>query len=579
MNFLKDIKYSEILSRNSEIAPKNSAGVYPIAVLSNIMVHQSKEIIECLLRENGIPAVVTLGGYDNIVQDSFSSNNAKAVIIFWEACNLVNGLYSCSELLNPQQMDEIVEKTKSEIDLVLKNLAGAPLILFNRFSPLPFTHTSIAKTNLEKITDRLNEYLEKREDLNLHLINTDKIFAAISLEKSVNLRYFYSSMTLYSIEFFKKYSEFVMPFVFAANGKSKKALIFDCDNTLWKGILGESGFSGVEMSPNSASGKIFNEVQNIAMSLNRKGILLGLCSKNNPEDVDLVIGQHPDMVLRKENLSIKKVNWNDKVSNLRAIAEELNIGMNSIVFVDDSEFEVNLIKENLPQVCVIQVPKNLHDYPNLLKEQSGLFFNLSNTSEDLRKAEIYNQQFQREEARKEFDSIENYLESLNMKLKIYHNDSAFIARASQLTQKTNQFNLTTQRYTETEIKRFIDDENYELFLLEVSDKFGNNGITGLSILKLDGEAAAIDSFLMSCRIIGRNIEFAFMDFMMKFLKEKGIKSVEAKYIQTLKNQQVENFYDRCSFEPADISPQEKLYSMNLNNYKEFNIKYFEVIYG
>jgi FkbH-like protein len=364
----------------------------------------------------------------------------------------------------------------------------------------------------------------------------------------------------------------------SVNGKTKKALIFDCDNTLWKGILGEDGFNNIEMSAMTKDGVVFSEIQAMALALNRQGILIGLCSKNNPRDVDEVIKSHPDMQLREKHITINKSNWSDKVSNLKEIAQELNIGLDSLVFVDDSSFEVNLIREHLPEITVLQVPERLYVYPKMLRENFGLFYNLSFTAEDRKKIDMYRQQVKRETVKKKFTDIEDYLASLELKITIHLDDESIVPRMSQMSQKTNQFNLTTKRYTEDNIKNFIENDASKAFTFSVTDKFGDSGVTGLCIINIDDDskAADIDTLMMSCRIIGRNLEYAFIDYIIDVLKENKINNVKAKYIRTQKNEQVKEFYDNCSFSLIESTDTVRNYTLDISNYEPKQLNYIEV---
>ena len=578
---MMELKYSEVLKLNKKLENNLTSSSYNITVLSNIIVNQIKEILEYLLRCEGINANVKFGDYDNIVQDSKKYQDSNAIIIFWELCNIIDGLQFTIELLNEDQLDEILEKTKLEIDLVLKNFEKTSLVLINKFTSLSFSSLNIRKNNLEELAGQLNQYLENKIPSNVKLVDIEKAIASVGVSHSLDLRYYYSSKALYTVDFFKTYAEFVKPYIMTVNGKTKKALIFDCDNTLWKGILGEDGFDNIEMSSRTKDGAIFAEIQSLALALNKQGILIGLCSKNNPKDVDEVIKTHPDMQLRGEHITINKSNWLDKVTNLKDISQELNIGLDSVVFVDDSSFEVNLVREQLPEITDLQVPKELYRYPKMLRENMGLFYNLSFTTEDRKKTEMYKNQVKRESVKKEFSGIEDYLASLELKMTIFEDDESIIPRMSQMTQKTNQFNLTTKRYTEGDIQNFINDSNSDVYAFSVSDKFGDSGITGLSIVTANGsiERAKIDTLLMSCRVIGRNIEYAFLNYIIKKLKEKKINYLKAKYTKTPKNEQVKEFFDRSSFGLIDEDDSVRNYILDICTYVPKKLDYIEVIHG
>ncbi len=578
---MKELKYSELLRLNKELGATLKSTPYNISVLSNIIVQQIKEILEYQLRAEGINANIISGDYDNIVQDSLKFKESNAVIIFWELCNIIDGLQYKIDLLDDEQLKAILEKTKSEVDLVLKNLSRASLILLNKFSGLPFSNSTRRRNNLEELADQLNQYLEDNIPPNVRLVELRKVIASIGVDNSLDFRYFYSSKALYTINFFKSYAEYVKPYFMSANGKAKKALIFDCDNTLWKGILGEDGYDNIEMSPNTKDGAIFAEIQSMALALNQQGILICLCSKNNPEDIDKVIKSHPDMQLRDKHITINKSNWSDKVSNLKNIAQELNIGLDSFVVIDDSQFEVNLIKELLPEVTVLQVPDKLYEYPKLLRDNLGLFYNLSFTAEDRKKIEMYNQQARRAKSRSGFTDIEDYLASLELSMTVFQDEESIIPRLAQMSQKTNQFNLTTKRYTEGDIKNIIKDDASKVIAFSISDKFGDSGITGLCIIIFSNknQTAEIDTFLMSCRIIGRNIEFAFIDYLIDMMKREKVKVVKAKYIKTQKNEQVKTFYDKNLFRLTDSNESVRNYTLDVSKYKPKQINYIEVVNG
>jgi len=579
---MRNIKYSQILRLNNELAGSLESEDYNVAVLSNISIHQIKEICEFSLRTEGLNATVKAGDYDNIVQDSIRCNYCNLVIVFWELCNVIDGMQYKIELYNDSQFDSIIEKVKSEIDLVIKNFQGVSLVLFNKFTSLQFSNSNIRKSKFEELKEQLNLYLEDKLPVNVKLVEIEKVIADVGVKKSIDLRNFYFSKALYTVEFFKAYIDYIRPFIMSANGKAKKALIFDCDNTLWKGILGEDGFDGIEMSAKTRDGMVFSEVQGIALHLNKQGILIGLCSKNNPGDVAEVIKTHPDMQLREEHIAINKSNWSEKVTNLREIAWNLNIGLDSLVYIDDSSFEVNFIKEYLPDVTVLQVPERLYEYPEMLRNNIELFYNLSLSVEDKERAKMYRQQSMREETKRTFADIEDYLASLDLKITIYKDDVSVIPRMSQMSQKTNQFNLTTKRYTDSDINKFIACEDSTVFSFSVADKFGDNGMVGMCIINIDNKTRTVDieTFLMSCRIIGRNIEYAFMDYLMNFLSNNSrINNVTAKYIKTPKNQLVKEFYDKCSLILTESKGFVSNYTLCLKEYNPKNLDYIKVVNG
>ena len=356
-------------------------------------------------------------------------------------------------------------------------------------------------------------------------------------------------------------------------GKLKKALIFDCDNTLWKGVIGEDGMDGIDMSSKSEIGVNFLMVQKLAVSLSQKGVLICLCSKNNPEDVDSVLTNHKGMFLGTDHIVGMKVNWNTKDENLKSLAEELNIGLDSFVFIDDSDFEINLIKTNVPEVLAVTVPKDISKYPSLVMEIAQRYFNLEPLKEDIKKLKIYKEQAKRTEAKKSFMDIDSYLATLETRVTISENDESQIPRVAQLTQKTNQFNLTTKRYTENDISGFMSG-NSSVLTIDVSDKFGDSGVTGVIILKeLTEDTVEIDSYLLSCRILGRKIEIYFLDFVLEMCKKKGYKTVKSTYSKTTKNDQVKDFFQQNQFLVERKSETQATFTLSLTEYRENKINF------
>jgi FkbH-like protein len=560
------MKYSKILRLNNKLEGTMKLPEFKIAILSNIMVHQSKDICEYILRLEGINANVILGEYDNIVQDSEKLHDISAVIVFWELSNFIDGFQYKYNNLSKNNFDNLEKKIKLEIDLVFENLNKIPLVLVNRFSSLVFNQFNLSSNKLNKLESILNSYVEARLDNNVRIIDHDKVISKLSISSSVDLRYYYSSKTLYSIEFYKEYFDYIKPIFLSASGKIKKALILDCDNTLWRGIIGEDGLEHI---------KIYKEFQYLLLDLSNQGVIIGLCSKNNLKDVDKVISSHPDMILQEENIVIKKVNWENKVSNLQSISNELNIGLDSLVFIDDSNFEIELIKSSLPEVKCYKVPSREFEIGLMMRELSNLFYNPSITDEDIQKTRLYKDQIKR--AKNKSVSIEDYLKSLNLTIYVYFDDFNQVPRISQLTQKTNQFNLTSKRYTEKEIEEFIIENNKTVISIKVHDKFGDCGLTGLSIL--DNDELMIDTLLLSCRILGRGIENRFMDIIVDFFKSNGNTVLGSRFIPTNKNQQTEDFYNSVGFVKSEENIDFSEYHLTLENYKSSNSNYIKVQNG
>lgn len=576
---MENLKYSEILQKNRRLSQDVRGQAFKVSVLANITVNSIKELLEYILRINQINPEIIIGNYDNIVQDTLVHRNSDLVIVFLDTIKIVDDITIFFEDISDNEFSSLKSKICSEIDIIFENLKDSPCVIFNTFSSNYFITSATQKSKIDLFTSELNNYLVEQKKSNVVLLDIDKVLVQNGIKNSLDFRLFNSSKAPYTLSFLKEYISAIEPIVLRNTGKLKKAIIFDCDNTIWKGIIGEDGIDGIQMSKHSFHGRIFNKVQQFGVFLSKRGVILGLCSKNNEIDVSAILDNHPDLVLKEEYIAIKKINWEDKVTNLRQIAFELNIGLDSIVFIDDSSFEVNLIKEQLPEVVTLQVPKNILEYPDFLLKYIYKYFNLSTNNEDTKKTEIYKQQFERENHRSKFKTIDEYLSSLNICLSVFIDELKFVPRIAQLTQKTNQFNFTTRRYTENQIDYFIRKNDSFVFAVSVKDNFGDNGLTALCIIHTDKKNlanAVIDTFLMSCRIIGRNIEFAFMDFIVDWLIEKQFLSLCAEFIRTKKNSQIENFYDSLGFGLINDDGYTKKYFIQLSDYKQRKINYIQL---
>ena len=413
---------------------------------------------------------------------------------------------------------------------------------------------------------------------NTILIDIELIISKLGHFKSKDLRKFYTSKSLYSNEFFISYVKAILAIFLGVKGKNKKVLVVDCDNTLWGGIIGEDGIDKIKICKETFPDKIFYEIQQILLYLKNQGVLLAICSKNNLNDIEFVFKNNPNLILKSDDFVIKKVNWNDKATNILEIAEELNLGLDSFVFVDDSKFEIGLINDVLPSVKTVLVPENLSNYPSKMSSLDYLFYKNIFSEEDLLKTSMYLDEKKRKEKRDNFSSIDDYLSSLGLKIKLFWNDKSKIERAAQLSQKTNQFNLTTKRYTENEILEMTKSKNHEVIITSLNDSFGDYGLTGLVILKFtEDNACEIDSLMLSCRILGRNVEFVIFDELIKNLIKRGIKKLNAAYIKTKKNIQVEKFYEKFGFVLKYQTEIQKEYELKFQDYNFIKLPYIKVI--
>lgn len=555
------MNYSEIVNKNRRLEKELSgAPPFRIKVLANFTADQIKDILEYRLRKEGIPAIVELSAYDNIVQESMGDIEADEVIVFWELGRISENFHINSETMPESVLEELLEKTRTDTSLVINNLSSTKNVVIMKFSAAPYSEAKADKT-LKKFASDLNQRIESLafENTNVTVVDTNLLLEKTGLKKAWSSRNAKIASAPFTVAFWKELSEFIAP-VFIP-GQLKKVIVFDADNTLWRGIIGEDGIDGINIS------EPFAEVQLMAKELLNKGILLALCSKNNKDDVMEVLESRKEMILRAEDFSAMRINWDDKPGNLKKIAEDLNLGLDSFVFIDDSPIECGLVQSQLPMVTVLQVPDQLKLYPATIQSIAHLFGNSKQTKEDMLRAESYRTEKIRKEQQNLFSSVDEYLASLGLELTIDCDNPSHIERAAQLCQRTNQFNMTTIRFSEEDIESMISDPAFTILTASVCDRFGDYGITGLLILKLDqeGNEAMIEVFLLSCRVLGRGIEKALLFSALNRLDKKGLKSCNARYSPTNKNTAFENFYKETGFTLDKSDENNKYYSINLKN--------------
>jgi FkbH-like protein len=487
--------------------------------------------------------------------------------------------------LSGDEIQKEVDLIKAFIDMTISSVRGRTssiitwhsfeLPIYPAFGMLDFRSESLQ----HGIIDDLNRYLKKQlfNNENCFYIDLNNICSLIGVNKFYDNRYWHIGKAPYTLDALKNISINNFKLIRALKGKNKKCLVLDCDNTIWGGIVGEDGIDGIKISTNYP-GSAFYAFQQEILNLYHRGIIIALCSKNNDFDVWNVLDNHPDMLLKRNHISTAQINWNNKAENIQKIAIELNVGLDSLVFVDDNEFEVELINKYLPEVETIHLPRGRAiDYKNILAS-CGYFDSLSYTNEDRIRGAQYQAESSRKKASKEFiGNLDEYLESLDMVVDLDMADSFSIPRIAQLTQKTNQFNLTTKRYSEADIKVFSESINYDVLTIKLKDRFGDLGIVGCSIIQKNENKANIDTFLLSCRAIGRGIETVLLNASIDVMKSNKIEIVQSFFAQTKKNVQVKSFYEDHGFEVLRNDEDNICFMIEVNSYLNNHKKYFKKI--
>ena len=433
-----------------------------------------------------------------------------------------------------------------KLDLVLRTAdADKPFIIFSLVEMFPLRLTG-EETSVTDAIAAFNRHVAQlaADRGNVKWVDFGEFASRYDASTLMNWKYYLMSQMMLNPKladdfqrWFKRQDEEIAL-------QRKKCLVLDLDNTLWGGVLGEDGIDGIKLG-GDYPGKAYTYWQQSLLQLARNGVILAVCSKNNENDVREAWDKNPHMVLKGDHFSAMRINWRDKATNLRELAEELNIGLDSMVFIDDNPSERELIKQFLPQVTVPDFPEKPYQLMPFFKQLVERYFRIYQvTDEDRAKTEQYHANAMRRAEEGRFADMESYLYSLDLKLEIFPADEHNLPRVAQMTQKTNQFNLTTRRYTEADVRQRLED-GWHIYCMSVSDRFGDSGITGTIFLKpVDDVTVSIDTLLLSCRILGKGIEEAFVKTIFNLLRLDGYRQLIAEYLPTERNGQTADFYDR-----------------------------------
>lgn len=530
-----------------------------IAILSSFTTQNLDEILLVKCFEQEIAAKIYQAPYNQYHQEIV---NPKSKLREFEPDLVILIIDSISflgdYLLNPYQL--ILAKRKKfiklkldeikEIIYKLKRELNSKIILHNfnvpNYSPLGILENK-QQFGFQESIRYLNSNLQKlsAEDPNLFIFDYDLFCSKRGSNNTLDYKLYYlADMRLpvnYLVELCDDYLRFIKPFVSII----KKCIVLDLDNTLWGGILGEVGLSGIKLGP-TLEGRSYWEFQKYLLSLYQRGIILAINSRNNLDEVLKVLRAHPYMVLKEENFAAILINWQSKLTNMKSFAKQLNIGLDSIVFLDDDPYNRELIRENLKEVTVVDLPEDKALYLDTLMRLND-FNNLQITEEDRNRGKMYISEKKRQELEKNASNIDMLVKNLQVVVEIEKANEFSIPRISQLSQKTNQFNMTTRRYLEDDIIRFNSNKEYLVLSAKVIDKFGDYGLTGVVIIQKKDPEWIIDTFLLSCRVLGRKVEEAILSNLIKAAKKQKIQKLIGQFIKTEKNIPAENFYKKNYF--------------------------------
>lgn len=525
-----------------------------------------------VFRNHTIEFLFSGNNYEFSGYDEFYNIPEKADRFIW--------FYQLPILFSNAMAETLIKEYMSRLEYIVNNVSEEKEFLIFTLANLYFVKDSISNHHIEQLISNFNEFTYELECkyTNIRAIDFGTFINGTDTSNIIDWKYYFISHMLIGPHFAPRFKQWWDAIEGALSYKRKKCLVVDLDNTLWGGILGEDGIDGILLGEDYP-GNAYLCFQKALLNLNKNGgVILAAISKNNESDVLELWEKNPFVILKRDFFSAYRINWNNKADNMLEIAEELNIGLDSMVFVDDNPAERELIREKLPEVNVPEFPTQPYLLPVFYKELVDKYFTASIlTKEDRNKVEQYKQNAERKKEKLKFSDYDSYIKSLKIEISINEMNEFNIARIAQMTQKTNQFNVTTHRYNEFDLKK-MKSEGVAVWCISVKDKFGDYGITGAIIFNQN--CNLIDDFLLSCRILGKGIEFAFLKSMLQLFYESGRNKIFATYIPTRKNQQVRDFFEKMGFElMEELEDGRKEYCIILQEEKLNDDKYVITIGG
>lgn len=533
------LDYIKLAQKNEKEGIKADTKSIKLSIVTNFTDDILKKILLGMCVYEGINAEIYSVSFKQYLfelknKDSILNKKEDSItFIFFDINPYIDSEFLSDENHIEEVINDIVNFAKNKKSLIVIQT-----------TPTPTTrqHTRVLREHkVNVITEKYNQALKKLKNghQNIHIVDTDRITRSIGEKKARDMRSLYAFSQPFSSEFFLEIVKEWMTFVRTQSGIVKKCIVVDLDNTLWGGIVGEVGPLGISLG-HEYPGNAFLEFQRTLLGFHEQGIILAINSRNNPEDVEEVFQKNKNMILNKNHFAVIVANWNNKAENLRIIAKDLNIGLDSMIFIDDDAMNRDLVKTELPEVLVPNWSIPPEEYANELLNLDA-FHSFNITLEDKERGKMYVAEQERKEVMQQTGNMAEYLKNLTVEIDIYKNEKTQIPRLAQLTQKTNQFNLSTIRSSEQEIEDLIENDNL-VFSGEIKDRFGSYGITILGIINTtDNHLAELTTFLMSCRVMGRRVEEVFFKNMLSELDKKGIKKLFATFIPSKKNMPIADF--------------------------------------
>jgi FkbH-like protein len=533
-----------------------------VAVLGFSTTQYYASVLRGLGKAVGFPVVTFEPEYNTVHQMVLDDESPlysfrPDFVVFLTA---VQALRSTILAADPAKRTELAEReTEHLVSLVRRVSEDADVtVVVNEFV-IPYERawgnfTARIEASLPNIVRRVNERLREvaAESENVYTVDSDHIASWLGKRAWFDERLWFYSKSFSHPEALPHVAGQALDIFRALRGKTIKCVALDLDNTLWGGTIGDDGLEGIRLGE-LGDGEAYVHFQTWLKELAGRGVLLAICSKNDPEKAREPFQKHNDMVLTEASISCFVANWDNKADNLHLVAKRLNIGLDSIVFLDDSAFERNLVRELVPDVCVPEMPQDPADFVPYL-ESLNLFETTQFSDEDRRRTDLYRANVLREDEQARFTNVDDYLNSLAMEAAFERFDDLHLPRIAQLVQRTNQFNLTTIRHSPAELKQFADDSDYFPFYITLTDRFGDNGLISVVICKREDEWLDVVTWLMSCRVISRRVEEFVLDRLVEVARDAGLNQLRGRYLPTQKNKVVSNHYQSLGFRLTETLP-------------------------
>jgi FkbH-like protein len=555
--------------------PGRAAINLKIAFLRSYTVEPVIPLLRAMARLQGIDLTVKVGEFNSYAQEMLDPGswlyqfNPDLIFLACQtrdiAPNLWQGPGEVSAADSSSIVDGIVAPIVSLIDH-LRSRSKAPFIIQNLEQPaLPAAGLLDSRQEagqaalIGMVNQRLAREVFKHESV--FLLDYDALIARRGREHWTDEKKWLTARAPIAADNLIFVAREYFRFIAALSSRQSKVLVVDLDNTLWGGVIGEDGMTGIALGA-EYPGAAYRALQSAVIQIANRGILLAICSKNNPNDALEALEKHPEMLLRPKDFSAIRINWIDKAQNLKDIAAELNVGIDSLAFLDDNPVERQRVRSELPEVTVIDLPSDPIQYAGALLS-CPTFERLAITAEDRARGGYYAAQRARKSSESAAGSLEDFYRSLEMKCEIVAVTPTTLARIAQLTQKTNQLNTTTKRYSESDVQAMARDPAWHLFGVKIADRFGDNGIVGVVFLHRDGQQLDIDTFLLSCRVIGRTVETMMLSHVCELGIAAGCTKVTGWFLPTKKNEPAAQIYASNGFTKTAQTPEGSLWELRL----------------